>query len=623
MAEPPLALPETASDKPQKANGNAFISHKIEDAYSEHKHTTEPNAAPIQKNYIGGTNEHSSDPVPIIDRELEHTLNETSNEHNAYEATTQVSTEPIEQAEQSGLTNVHHTTKVGSFSGENSSGKMDVQSGSTDSGKKCAYAQNSQETTPGNKVLSHEQQTCAAIETRKDSEDAVTPHDSSANDKLPNISRLPSFSTNSDMCSSLLFTQSRESSRSSTRSSSAAGSANASDSSPESSPSPTLAPVKAPEQSLDLDARKILGRPARNNSKSEVLPLKDAQTCGDINVPAFPLDGTTTDDISRGHSQDSLIPIPVVGNRAMLFNLNHIKHLRVHHGIIGLLSGSLPLAPQQNTLLGLPLALSIYEVLHLLFNGVCYLVDGSESERELISEISQDDEKLDEMDQLFADDVVEQRRQRQLQFEEKMKRLGLDSKKHPRRLNSGGSSETIFVKTLDNDSQIGGIYKRTDSYRDNETVQKVLLSRLLKTATNATMSTIYENFRVFNYLKLNFHHTLLPGVRFGGKFVSYPGDPLRYHSHLIVDTRDYYNDDIGMLDITNRGRLATGVKKLWLICGQRRKTSHSVKEKTTELSDPESSQGYRLVSELFGGKEHNPLRDTETVCFSIEWSGFG
>ena len=608
MSEPPLALPETASDKSPQANKNVSVSNKNRNAYFQPTRNIEQVMESVQKKFTVNTDEHTENSVLKEFGALKLTPKNVPDEFTGSEKTVQESGVQRNEGHRS------------SFK-EKSIDTLDLQSDLAGSSKRYPVAQRPSEITPESIISSHIPQTFPEKNDESSPECIIEARTCLNDDKADRDDPLSSCTTNSGSSSSALFTQSAESSGSSTQSSSAAGSANASDSSPESSPSPILEAAKVSEQSLDLNEESIGSESVQSIGSEGNLHANNAQP--GVDAPTFPVTGAASDDISKGHNQDSLIPIPVIGNRAMLFNLNHIKHLRVHHGIIGLLSGSLPLAPQQNTLLGLPLTLSIYEVLYLLFNGVCYLIDGSKSERELLTEVSQNDEKLDEMDQLFADDVAEQRRLRQLQFEEKMKKLGLDSKRHPRKSNNRGSSETIFVKTLDNDSQIGGLYKRTDSYRDNETVQKVLLSRLLKTATNATLSTIYENFRVFNYMKLNFHHTLLPGVRFGGKFVSYPGDPLRYHSHLIVDTRDYYNDDIDMLDITNRGRLATGVKKLWLICGQRRRTTHSAKEKTTELSDPASSQGYLLVTELFGGKEHNPLRDTETVCFSIEWSGFG
>ncbi|QPG75573.1 hypothetical protein FOA43_002929 [Brettanomyces nanus] len=333
--------------------------------------------------------------------------------------------------------------------------------------------------------------------------------------------------------------------------------------------------------------------------------------------------GTIVDDSLRGHDPESMIPILVIGNRALMFNLDHIKHLRIHHGIVGLLSGSLPLAPQQNTLLGLPLALSIDEVLYLLYNGVCYLVDGAKAATAFLDDLVCDEDKLDEMATIFSDDVDNQRAERQREYEERLCKLGLGDKIVQR----NDRNKTVFVQTRDNDGLFGALHVHLRMYRDNVGVQKLLLSKLLRMATNEDLDTIYQNFRVFNYLKMNYHHCILPGVRFGGKFVSYPGDPLRYHSHLIVDTRDYYNEDIGMLDISNRGRLATGVKKLWLVCGQRRRGTvpfSDSNEKINELADPEQSSGYRLVSNLFDYQgKGQALKDTETVCFSIEWSGFG
>lgn len=323
-----------------------------------------------------------------------------------------------------------------------------------------------------------------------------------------------------------------------------------------------------------------------------------------------------------GHRQDDLIPILVIGNRALMFNLDHIKHIRVHHGILGLLSGSLPLAPQQNTLLGLPLILSIYEVLYLMYNGIGYLVDGSRSESAFLEDLVCDERKLDQLVTVFDDNLVAQQKLRHRQYEEKMSRLGLSDKigKVPRKQRQ---DTTVFLETRDNDSHFGDLHKQLGIYKDNTNVQKLLLSKLLRKSTNADLATIYQDFRVYNYLKLNYHHMLLPGVRFGGKFVSYPGDPLRYHSQLIVDTRDYYKEDIGLMDISNRGRLATGVKKLWLICGQKCRDKDSQAERTNEQKTPEKIEGYRFINDLFGGDNNRALIDTETVCFSIEWAAFG
>lgn len=77
---------------------------------------------------------------------------------------------------------------------------------------------------------------------------------------------------------------------------------------------------------------------------------------------------------------------------------------------------------------------------------------------------------------------------------------------------------------------------------------------------------------------------LMSGFRFGGLFVAYPGDPLRFHSHLVVLQPLH---EVDLMTIIRGGRLASGVKKVWI-----------------------------LVDESDDSQEDTPM-------FSIEWAGFG
>ena len=55
------------------------------------------------------------------------------------------------------------------------------------------------------------------------------------------------------------------------------------------------------------------------------------------------------------------------------------------------------------------------------------------------------------------------------------------------------------------------------------------------------------------------------GLKFGGDFLAYPGDPLRFHSHFTVTVMQGLRADISPLDIVAWGRLATAVKKSHLL----------------------------------------------------------
>ncbi|CAG9946731.1 unnamed protein product [Clonostachys rosea f. rosea IK726] len=67
------------------------------------------------------------------------------------------------------------------------------------------------------------------------------------------------------------------------------------------------------------------------------------------------------------------------------------------------------------------------------------------------------------------------------------------------------------------------------------------------------------------YLQDGGYHTT-PGLRFGSEYSVYPGDPLRFHAHFMANQYDW-DEEIPILDIIEGGRLATAVKKAFVIAG--------------------------------------------------------
>ena len=60
---------------------------------------------------------------------------------------------------------------------------------------------------------------------------------------------------------------------------------------------------------------------------------------------------------------------------------------------------------------------------------------------------------------------------------------------------------------------------------------------------------------------------MTPGLRFGSMYSVYPGDPLRFHAHFMANEYGW-EEEFSMLDIVGGGRLATAVKKAFLIGGK-------------------------------------------------------
>lgn len=64
------------------------------------------------------------------------------------------------------------------------------------------------------------------------------------------------------------------------------------------------------------------------------------------------------------------VPIHLSQGVPFLWDVSDVDRARTQHHICGLLTGTLPLIPQQNVFLGLPLRLIPEEVVYLLRKGV-------------------------------------------------------------------------------------------------------------------------------------------------------------------------------------------------------------------------------------------------------------
>lgn len=264
------------------------------------------------------------------------------------------------------------------------------------------------------------------------------------------------------------------------------------------------------------------------------------------------------------------IAVSVIAGKTMVFQVEDIKRVRAL-GIVGTLSGTLPAAPQQNMFLGVPLLLMPEECLWLLRHGHAHLVPDDRFIRDIYTHLTDDD-----VHQLKEEHQLQLEAQREVKIAEhtkKMAELGVTTSKHDHSLIAQGLSITVpdTPEAMPNYELFRDIYEKSTRYQES----------LVQQLPNDELS-----YNVFKYLRYK-GYFLAPGLRFGGKFIGYPGDPLRFHAHLIINTVPW-KDDIGMINFIGGGRLATGVKKLWVMASQ-----------------PEDK-----------------LND-DIQCFSIEWAGFG
>ena len=122
-------------------------------------------------------------------------------------------------------------------------------------------------------------------------------------------------------------------------------------------------------------------------------------------------------------------------------------------------------------------------------------------------------------------------------------------------------------------------------------------------------STLRERAKcaVFEHLHAQGYY-LSTGLRFGGDFVVYPGDPLRYHSHFTAQVLSTPSERIPAFQIVASGRLGTAVKKSHLLC----------QANTTTVDDDEARQRRRT-----GADEDSAVPWGKVECWSLAWAGFG
>ncbi len=255
--------------------------------------------------------------------------------------------------------------------------------------------------------------------------------------------------------------------------------------------------------------------------------------------------------------------------------MSDLKTLRCKYHIYGTNTGTLPSVPQQNIFLGLPVELMSEEIYLLVIElKVAYVIIDSELHETISSLLSKEDlEYIKTKKQEVWDVQVKQYMETQ-----SIKRK-IHVKKDKKTDSTKNENETSSNEVATN------IEKKTDKYTLQAAISYVIeptteflpnfnLFQSQYGSAEAKQRRITkwqhptaESYDIFKYL-YSLGCSSSSGLRFGGQFISYPGDPLRYYSHQIVN-RYGWDEDIKVLDIVGGARLGTAVKKLWLIGAKR------------------------------------------------------
>ncbi|KAI5806786.1 hypothetical protein DFH27DRAFT_642662 [Peziza echinospora] len=311
--------------------------------------------------------------------------------------------------------------------------------------------------------------------------------------------------------------------------------------------------------------------------------------------------------------------ISLVGGRYMLYDVNVVSYIRRVYHMCGCLVGTLPQIPQQNVFLGLPLELMVEEAALLVEKGAGYIVDDTLAHKSNLQSLK-DADKQAYLAQRELELNAHAEAHQAASLERKAK--ALEKKGLSKYLKNNTQSPTPPTTTTaagpsssaeGNPEAEGTAEKEEDqslftpapptttsedpnrlTYHTTPTPSNPLYHHLPTPPTTTPPHLIPKptaaNYNIYKHLHEHGYY-LSPALRFGAKFMAYPGDPLRFHSHFVVKGVEW-EEEIDVMEIVGGGRLGTGVKKGWMVGGK------------------------KVGGE--GGEEG----EGETRVFSVEWGGF-
>ncbi|CAG8656373.1 8513_t:CDS:2, partial [Funneliformis mosseae] len=265
---------------------------------------------------------------------------------------------------------------------------------------------------------------------------------------------------------------------------------------------------------------------------------------------------------------------------AILWDIEAIRFLRENYRIVGSFIGCLPRYPLQNQLFGLPMTLMPEEVTLLLSKGIIVLVDDAKSHR------SPTQAQIEESEQMRSQEENKQLQEYIKSIEKKKLKIELLRKNNDSSQPNDPKENDIPLQqkqevqdqqnSLDLENQTSKIsgfaplinIKTTSSfpwYNDNgNCYSSIDIAKQNNLWVWPNVQKDIQKYKVYCDLWDQGYY-ITSGIKFGGDYLLYPGDPLRYHSHFIATVLDI-DRIISPMDIITFGRLGTAVKKSYMLC---------------------------------------------------------
>lgn len=264
-------------------------------------------------------------------------------------------------------------------------------------------------------------------------------------------------------------------------------------------------------------------------------------------------------------------PFPVriakIAGRYLVFEPEAVAALRRQVNLNGVLVGTAPQQPTQNIFLGLPIELRPEEVNALVQQDAAYVVDDAAAHATTLQSFKDPAAR-----QAYVESLREQRLAAQLALNERQTQKAAEvaelmkkSKKKSKAAKGDAASAASRPATVDAPTSIS---------EKQLSVTLTSSSSLISQATSrAHLDTDVKQGPLCKHLQANGYH-MTPGLRFGSNYSVYPGDPLRFHAHFMANEYDW-DEEVPVLDLVGGGRLATAVKKAFLVGGEQPATTNA------------------------------------------------
>ncbi|EAQ87966.1 hypothetical protein CHGG_04585 [Chaetomium globosum CBS 148.51] len=264
-------------------------------------------------------------------------------------------------------------------------------------------------------------------------------------------------------------------------------------------------------------------------------------------------------------STERQVRVSRVAGRYLVFDIDDVVHIRRHYGICAVLTGTMPQNPTQNLFLGLPVELHAEEARLLVDKGAGYIAD------ELTDHLSQLSSMNPSTRKAYLQHLKQQRRNAQQVFDEEKAKVQAKHQGKCKAKPAAVAEPPAAVTETEEDTSLFDTPKPAAPPLSAPPKEPSLpgvtptTSRpLLPAPTPPSPVSISRpaNYPLYQYLNARGYYTT-PGLRFGGDYSVYPGDPFRYHAHYLANSYGW-DEEVAMLDLVASGRLGTAVKKSFL-----------------------------------------------------------